>query len=300
MPDVAIFADTGHEPRFTRVQNPAGGWIEGGIYGWLQWLEKQLPFSVRTVAAGDLAVDSLRLKRSALSGKVYSRNLIPAFVLKDDGKRGILGRKCTTDYKIAPIHRLVRELLGKRLGVWRKTHRANLKIWRAYETALKAAKKAKLPAPPFPREVWDAMQNDALVTMWIGISTDEAHRMKPSRTPYVRSEWPLIDKGMSRKDCITWMEGRGFPVAPRSACTFCPFHGDEEWIRLRDDSPEDFAAAVKFEKDLQQSCTQQEVLKGVPYLHDSLKPLDEVVFADLPSHQQLTHFGNECEGLCGV
>lgn len=300
-PDVAIFADTGHEPRFGRVHNPQDGtWIEGGIYGWLDWLAPRLLFPLHRVATGDLAADSIRTKRSGKSGKVYSRNLIPAFVLKDDGKKGILGRKCTADYKIAPIQRRVREMLGPRLTAWRRVHRAALKEMAAYERALKAAKRDKTPLPTFPREAWDKMQNDALVVMQIGISTDEAQRMKPSRMPYIRSVWPLIDLNMSRSACIQWMTDRGFPVAPRSACTFCPFHGDEEWIRLRDESPADFAAAVQFEKDLQHSCTQQEVLKGVPYLHDSCKPLDKVAFANAPSHAQLSQFGNECEGLCGV
>lgn len=300
MPDLAIFADTGHEPRFSRVQRPDGTWIEGGVYGWLNYLESQIPFPICRVTAGDLAVDSLRVKRSRLSGKLYSRNLIPAFVDKGDGKKGLLGRKCTADYKITPIQRLQREMVKALMPAWRKKHKGALTIWNAYQKALVIAKKTKTPVPAYPREAWDEMQSNPLVIQWIGISTDEAQRMKPSRVPYIRSVWPLIDAGISRKQCIQWMVAKGFPIAPRSACTFCPFHGDEEWIRLRDESPDDFAAAVQFEKDLQESCTKQEVLKGVPYLHDSCKPLDQVVFKSLPSHQQLNHFGNECEGLCGV
>ena len=52
---------------------------------------------------------------------------------------------------------------------------------------------------------------------WIGISTDEASRMKPSRNARIHNIWPLIEKKMSRSDCLAWMRDRGFPEPPRSS-----------------------------------------------------------------------------------
>ena len=42
------------------------------------------------------------------------------------------------------------------------------------------------------------------VELWLGISTDEAIRMKPSRDRWIQNRYPLIEAGMSRRDCMDW------------------------------------------------------------------------------------------------
>jgi hypothetical protein len=134
--------------------------------------------------------------------------------------------------------------------------------------------------------------------MWIGISCDEAHRMKPSRRNYINNIWPLIDAGLSRADCLKWMESRGYPQPPRSACSFCPYHSNEEWIRLRDEEPRAFADAIKYEERLQESMRKVTGFRGTPFLHRALRPLREINFeAEQSTPDQ---FGNECEGMCGL
>ena len=245
MPDCAIFADTQAEP--------------ASVYAWLDWLEKQLPFPLYRVTAGNLEADELRIRTSGKTGKRYLKGSIPAFVLKDDGNRGLLGRKCTSDYKIVPIQRKVRELCGIKRGG----------------------------------------RGVVLAKMWIGISTDEWHRMKPSRADYIENIWPLIEKKISRKQCLLWMKAHGYPEPPRSACVFCPFHGDKEWRRLRDQEPQEWQRAIEFERKMQAAQRDQEVLRSIPYLHQSCKPLDSVDIDTSPTDLQLDLFGDECEGLCG-
>jgi len=134
---------------------------------------------------------------------------------------------------------------------------------------------------------------------WIGISTDEAMRMKPSPNKWLTNLWPLIDGGVSREGCLRWMRERGFPKPPRSACVFCPYHSDAEWVRLRDEEPIEFARAVEYEKQLQASVGIATALKADNvYLHDSRRPLAEVEFR--PEVKRADQFGNECEGMCGV
>lgn len=241
MPVAAVFADTHREPK--------------SVYTWLDWLEKQLPYPVYRVQQGDLQASELRIRTSKKSGNLYRSGMIPAFTVTKLGKRGILPRRCTRDFKIRPVMRKVKELAGvprrNRVGVYAK--------------------------------------------QWIGISMDEVIRMKPSREAWTESRWPLIELKMTRRDCLTWMKEHGYPEPPRSACSFCPYHSDDEWIRLRDREPEDFAAAVTFERDLQEANLKVKQAKGHPFLHDSRKPLSEVVF--VPGKKG--HFGNECEGMCG-
>lgn len=138
------------------------------------------------------------------------------------------------------------------------------------------------------------------VRQWIGISLDEAHRMKPSRNSWIENCWPLIDKRISRSDCLRWMNDKGYPAPPRSACIFCPFHNDAEWRKLKINEPEAFMKAVKFEKELQFNKQLSTCFNPIPFLHRSLKPLDTVDFSTAEDRGQINLFGNECEGMCGV
>jgi hypothetical protein len=230
------------------------------VYRWLDWLESQLPYPVIRATHGNLAVDNLERRVSKKSGNRYVRTLIPTFILNANGTRGILPRKCTRDYKISVIQREVRRLLGIR------------------------AFRQDMPV---------------LATSWIGISTDEAIRMKPSLIPQIKNRHPLIELDISRKDCLTWMEKHGYPKPPRSACVFCPYHSDTEWLRLKNEEPVEFQRAVEWERNFTEAVTSHDqVAKGVPFLHDSLVPLDQVKFN--PESTKADQFGNECEGMCGV
>lgn len=130
MPDCAIFADTQAEP--------------ANVYDWLYYLEKQLPFPIYRVNAGSLEEASLRVI-TGKSGKKYTKHNIPAFTLQEaiedvpiysgkvfideDGeedqeiigykkekvlRKGMIQRQCTLNFKIVPIKRKIRELVGKR------------------------------------------------------------------------------------------------------------------------------------------------------------------------------------------
>lgn len=138
------------------------------------------------------------------------------------------------------------------------------------------------------------------VRQWIGISLDEAHRMKPSREPWVDNCWPLIDLRMRRSDCLRWMQSHGYPEPPRSACIFCPFHNNHEWRRLQKDEPDEFSAAAEFERRLQNVKARSDNMGSRPFLHRSLKPLDQIDFSTAEERGQADLWGNECEGMCGV
>ena len=149
-------------------------------------------------------------------------------------------------------------------------------------------------------------QKNVTVTQWIGISWDEIQRIKPSRVAWSQHRWPLVELRMGRRDCLKWMESHGYPKPPRSACVYCPFHSDNEWRRLRDQEPEEFQRAIRFEKDLQEVKAKTERMRGIPFLHPSCVPLDQVDLSTDIERGQLSlwldeqSFGNECEGMCGV
>ena len=138
-----------------------------------------------------------------------------------------------------------------------------------------------------------------LVSQWIGISTDEAVRTKPSRDRWIENRWPLIEKNINRQECLSWLKNNGYPTAPRSACVYCPFHNDNEWLRIKTTDSDGFQKAVTFEKQYQDTLSKTTLLGDrIPYFHRSRVPLDEVDFD--PNRDQFDMFDHECEGMCGV
>lgn len=243
MPSCAIFADTQDEP--------------DSVYKWLDWLETKLPYPVHRVTNGKLSASILDIRTSKKGGR-FSNTAFPAFTLSESGEKGMIaGRSCTQDFKLLPIHREIKRLVGiKRCG------------------------------------------GKVMAIQWIGISLDEATRMRHSRQKYIQNRYPLIDATMSRHDCLRWMKARGFPTPPRSACVYCPFHNNTEWRRLKKDEPLDFERAVNFER----AVTTSWATKSKTFLHRDCVPLDEVDLSTDNERGQglLAGFNNECEGMCGV
>jgi hypothetical protein len=91
------------------------------------------------------------------------------------------------------------------------------------------------------------------VDMWIGFSTDEVARAKPSDVNWITYQWPLLfQRPTNRRECRGLVEAYGFPTPPRSACWMCPFMGNVEWRELRDRYPTDFAKAVQLDRDIRE------------------------------------------------
>lgn len=134
---------------------------------------------------------------------------------------------------------------------------------------------------------------------WIGISTDEAHRgYKPSERKWLTNRYPLLDAGISRSQCGEYVLDRMGALPPKSACLFCPFHGDAQWISLKRDAPEDFAKAVAFDHAILN--LDGDKWDRPRFLHRSLKPLDQIEFLHETQGWLFDQFGNECEGVCGL
>jgi hypothetical protein len=146
-----------------------------------------------------------------------------------------------------------------------------------------------------PMRRWTQSHRDGKpVEMWIGISTDEALRMKPSDVKYITHRWPLIEMGMSRKDCVKWLESHSIEVPPRSACTFCPYHNTEEWRRIKA-TPEDWEEAVSVDRAIRKARPPYDL-----FVHPSRKPLEDVDLRTLEEMGQMRLWDEECTGICGV
>jgi len=139
------------------------------------------------------------------------------------------------------------------------------------------------------------------VDLLIGITVDEAHRMRSSDVRYISNVYPLIDLRLYRSDCARWLADRGYEHPARSACIGCPYHDDRDWRRFQNEQSEVWRDAVSFDHAIRNQLSNRGNWRGEKvYLHRTLRPLD---LADLRTAEdlgQLSLFGSECEGLCGV
>lgn len=223
-PDVAIFADTGWEP--------------AAVYGQVDRLEQlatEHGIAFHRVSKGHLRRDAVDPEHRYAS--------IPYFVRNPDGTEGMGRRQCTSEYKLTPITRKVRELLGA--------------------------------APPKYRRV----PKGRVAEQWIGFSTDEvirANRRKDSQgVSYLTTRYPLLELEMSRKDCERYLRERGWGHTVKSACIGCPYHGNAQWRDLRDNHPEEWADAVEFDRAIRKGGSRGLPLNGEAFLHRSRVPLDQ-------------------------
>ena len=144
------------------------------------------------------------------------------------------------------------------------------------------------------------------VEVLIGISLDEATRMRHSADKWSTNRYPLIfDVPMRRGEIARWHEKNDFPIPQRSSCVQCPFHSDAEWRQIRE-HPTEWEKAVLIDRRLREedrfvsenADASKAQYRGVPFLHRSCQPLSEVDFDE--DSDQLDLFQGECTGLCGV
>lgn len=240
-----------------------------GVYTWIEKVLKPagekygIPVIVARHNSGKTLAQEASRVRQSKNGPLYTKPSLPFFTLRPDLEhpgqflKALIPRQCTQEFKIEVCHRAIKQFLG---------------IKRAYK-GLK-------------------------IHQWMGISIDEAIRRKDARKPWLHNEYPLMDQvQFNRQMCQKWLVEHGYPMAPRSACIYCPYHSDAQWMQLKTQDPEAFKLAAEWEKKFQEiQAIPKMNMKGKPFLHRSCVPLEEVVFAK----NEENGFNNECEGHCGI
>lgn len=170
-PSCAIFSDTQWEPK--------------PVYEHLEWLidkADEADFPIHIVTAGNIRNDVLRTSGSRKSGKEGRFAAMPLHTLNTDGEAMMMRRQCTREYKIEPIEKKIRELLG-----------------------LKPRQRCK-----------------SVVESWQGISYDEMQRMRENQSKHIWNRYPLIEKRETRQKCLLWLDERGYtsPKSACIGCPF--------------------------------------------------------------------------------
>ena len=198
--DFAVFADTQDEPF----------WVYQHLAVLAPWAEAN-GVPIKIVTAGRLSDETLRVPLTK------RRAALPVFTEGVDGREAMLPRQCTEEYKLAPIRRYLRQLLG--VG-----QRGRVK--------------------------------PGAVVALIGISFDERIRISPSRRLWISNRWPLIDATMRRHDCVNLLQQHGLPVPQKSACVYCPFHDDLYWHTLKTHHSDEFQKACAFDEAVRSSSSR--------------------------------------------
>lgn len=86
------------------------------------------------------------------------------------------------------------------------------------------------------------------VNQYLAIAWDEIERLKDSRVDYVTNLYPLVDRRITRADCVVLIEEAGLPVPPKSSCFFCPFGSLDRWRWLHETHPTLYQEATALEE----------------------------------------------------
>ena len=244
------------------------------VYRHLEWLKSLGGPEIVVRTAGCLSSDLESGRRS--QGASNARfTAIPAFTTKDGGKTvGRTKRQCSKEYKTEVIERAIRrEIVGL-------DYRQRFPIKTTH------------------------------VHQYLGISLDEAGRSVRiaknfrENTKWATPHFPLIEKGWTRADCLTYLADKVPHQTPRSSCVFCPNHKDAEWYMLKESDPEGWRKAVKVDHQLRDGVSVvNRDIHQVMFLHRSCQPLELVVLDTPPTpreRQASNGFSHMCEGNCGV
>lgn len=108
-------------------------------------------------------------------------------------------------------------------------------------------------------EAWmDSRWPDREVEVWIGFDADEGKRVakdpnagtgrkiKPGQARR-RNRFPLVEWGLCRCRCESYVRGLGRPVPRKSACVFCPYSTKADFKTLAREIPEQWDRVVALE-----------------------------------------------------
>jgi len=184
---------------------------------------------------------------------------VPGFTKNPDGSIGMLRRQCTGEYKIQPIVKFLKRHMGFKKGM--RIMNKGIPIVRVLSIQ--------------------------------GISLDEIQRMKEPLDKWQDVGYPLVHARMNRQACHKWIDNSEFQQVEKSACVYCPFHGNNEWKAVKE-CKEDWELALRVDEAIRDS--SKKGASNPIYLHRSCKPLKDIDFDD---HMD-DLFDNECDGICGL
>lgn len=201
--------------------------------------------------------------RSDLYGH-YMRNFgrarivsIPFWSEDEAGKKGMMPRICTLEFKIKIIQKFIKyDLLGYRLDGDTRTRPEDRKAH----------------------------------TMHIGFSREERQRIFDNPHPMFENKFPLMEMGWERTDSYRYcLETWDFDTKG-SSCVMCPFHKNYFFRYLKYHCPCDYSKAVAFDNLLERGQPNTKI-KSRLYISRSRKRLSDLTDADCDDAEYFDYRG---------
>jgi hypothetical protein len=133
----------------------------------------------------------------------------------------------------------------------------------------------QLKLRPFERWLRPLLEDGATVYSYVAIRSDEEYRDGYASThDRLLVKLPFKEAGVDKGAVLEILDSAGLGLPKyyswrtRSGCTFCFFQQKIEWVRLREQHPDAFAAAKAYEKDA--------VDHGSPFTWSQGESLDEL------------------------
>ena len=231
------------------------------VYDHLQWLVGRVPYPVLIRTRGSLGNELLH----GIEGD-DDTSRIPAWLASQEGvKEGMGRRSCTYHFKILIIVQTIRRDV---CGLARYQH----------------------------------MPRDLKVHTYTGLSYEEGARIAKVNArakPWQVFHHPLHELKITRPMAQRWLRDQVPHKVPRSACTFCPYRRDEEWLDLIESDPAGFERACVIDDGLRTGAACAERLIMKQYIHRSCVPLRSVKFVRGEQPKEFA-FAGECMGMCGL
>lgn len=204
---------------------------------------------------------------------------------------GMLRRQCTHRWKIRPMRRFLSDLILTSGLYWEDVckvyHRGKISK-AAFDYIYRVSFERVLPR---------LKKGPGVVEQWLGITLDEVERAKDSDVQWITHRFPLLEKKMTRLDCLAWLESKGLPTPGKSSCVFCPYHTRRVFAEMKRDGGPDWETAVEVDEAIRSKRPG-----FIAYVHPDRIPLIDVKIAEDFGATQLsfTDLSNaECDsGYC--
>jgi hypothetical protein len=271
---IMVLAGEGHipMPRHWVFSNP--GFETSDTYTHLDRCKEYLSkkgVELSIIADGNISTDAIAFaERPATKSGLKRWASIPMFT--DGEKAGIMPRQCTSEYKINPIEQFHRRvLMGLEKGE-RSPKEESVCVWIGF-----SVDEERRATPPGR---WETVRKIIGEDLYGDPIIEKSQRWMPQ--PWLVKAYPLLGcrqhsdrskvdddrfeycAGWDRKDAVEFLKKVWPWPVPRSACICCPYRTNEEWRYMRDNLPEDWQRAIKFDEDIRYSYTHGQRRRGKP------------------------------------
>lgn len=240
MPDVGFYSDTGWDPPH----------VEETIK-FLQRTVKNFPIEI-LYPPTDLKSDTLQ----AVQNKEFID--IPAF-----GHDGVLKRQCTTTYKILPMQKRVRELLGRK--------RLDGPGWVTWYIGISMDEVARM------KDCQDVWAENCYPLIDLNMT-------RSGCKTWMEKNFPGVE-------------------VSKSSCAGCPFHNPTEWVELYEKYPKLWEETCEIDKKIRNNKTGYPLFlsrQRKPLTESIKKDLKTVQARRMQGQLWDDAMLDECEGHCGV